>query len=231
MGRNTRNSSRSTRAAGDPATAGLGKMGFAALLIIAAILIYKSIDTRPPRPVCRYEVGVDDSDSFEVAKRNKLRGLVCHTFDVAVPSPAQVSLCTFGHSVAKCYSGLPTSSNELWTPISDACKSSSDGWGTYPSLFLREALVEARAAKRDKQDVIILVVTDGEDADPDATRAAVAELAAMPNVRAVWIAGVNDDFRLDTERRYGALGARLIVTGELDPEQGARQINYLMEDN
>lgn len=63
--------------------------------------------------------------------------------------------------------------------------------GTSPAEALGKIVVEARDKNARHERIVVVLFWDGEDYDRATTRALLAELAKLPNVVAVWIAGID----------------------------------------
>ncbi len=79
-----------------------------------------------------------------------------------------------------------------------------------------------------------MLLWDGEDAAPDRTKALAKKLAAMPYLKAVWVAGVTqesaDDLRAQVQRTFDCLGDRLIISGPDDLAQGMDEFRSRIVD-
>lgn len=91
--------------------------------------------------------------------------------------------------------------------------------GTSQAIALAPMAERAKSLAKNDELCALLLLTDGEDSDPAATKKAAAELAALPNVRAVWVVGVvteNEDHVLLREKLAQALaplGDKSVITG------------------
>jgi uncharacterized Zn finger protein len=78
-----------------------------------------------------------------------------------------------------------------------------------------------------------MLLWDGEDFDPARTQKLVSQLAQLPHLRAVWVAGVTTesrhDLRAQVERTFEPLGSQLIVSGPYDTQDGLESFRQALK--
>jgi hypothetical protein len=95
--------------------------------------------------------------------------------------------------------------------------------------------MRAIAAAAKGEEVAIMLLADGEDMRPENTERVARELAALPNVAAVWMVGVpvapgrGSDIRGRVTRTFRALGERFIVSGPYDVQNGLQRFGAAIE--
>lgn len=176
-------------------------------------------------------IAVDVSGSTE-AFRDKLMGLIDVLIAGIFPRDAQVDLWVFAQHAAEVYSGDPKRARDLWPVLDKHLADSAQGVGTYPGPLLEELLAEVRS--QPSRNHVIVIAWDGEN-NGDDIALLVQQLAAEPQLRAVWVVGVissvddpNRNLRSRVKREFAALGQRVIVSGLEDRESGLTRLRDLV---
>ena len=203
------------------------------IVAIATIVILATWLSRPAPPKPQICVGFDVSASHVPAERKRDFGAVLAAVDSALPAHSPLHLWAFDYDARKFYDGKPERSQDLW-PVEDSLTNyKSLTRGTRPSEALRQMLPAlARANKEGKQSAIVLVWDGGAETDAPALQKAVAQLAQMPGICAVWLVGVKSDegLRSDVDRIFAPFGSRLIVSGPLDMQSGLDALRERLRD-
>ena len=132
----------------------------------------------------------------------------------------------FGQEAWELYQGKPLVVRELWPLLDRIQRSRTSRPGTSPAEVLSRNLEAAKQAGERGEGVAIMLLWDGEDTDPAATRRAVKELAELPHLAAVWVAGLpadpgsGVDARGQARQAFAALDDRLICSGPFDTQAG-----------
>ncbi|MCC7493727.1 MAG: VWA domain-containing protein [Fimbriimonadaceae bacterium] len=122
----------------------------------------------------------------------------------------QVVVWQFAQEVSIVYGNRPQQTTDLVPVLRQYGRQTAAGRGTHPARAL--AALTASWATASEQAFGVVLLTDGESADPAALRRAVAGLAAEPRLRAAWLVGLQPRLRVATERTFAPLGARLLVS-------------------
>jgi hypothetical protein len=200
---------------------------------IGAYLLWSSRQKAPPKIALL--VGVDTSGSLTTDGRQHLFGVFDDTVDQAIPPQTSISMWAYDVNAHKFAERSDWhKSRDLWALEDEVIRQHTDSRGTYPSVVLEKIVSEAQIAGVAHRNCAVMMLTDGEDADPHNTDRYIAELAAMPNVKAIWLEGVKSDngFRSELERRFKpVLGDRLVITGDHDAQNGLDRFRDLIEKN
>lgn len=205
-------------------------------LILGCIAVYMFWSSRQkPAPKIKLLVGVDTSGSLATDARQHLFGVFDDAVDQVIPQQTSISMWAYNVNAHKFVERSDWhKSRDLWPLEDEVIKQHTNVPGTYPSVALQQMVTEAQVAGAANRNCALMLLTDGEDADPHNTDRYIGELAAMPNVKAVWIEGVRSDngFRSQLERRFkSVLGDRLVITGDHDAENGLSEFRNLIEKN
>jgi hypothetical protein len=201
------------------------------LACVAAYLIWNA--RQKPLPKIDLMVAVDTSGSVETEGRKRLFGVFDDTVDQVLAQGTPISMYAYdvnAHQFA--VNDLWHKSRDLWDLEDEVIKQHTNSQGTYPSVVLQKIVSEAQLAATANRRCAVMMLTDGEDADPRSTDRYLNELAALPNVKAIWIEGVKSDngFRSELERRFRpVMGGRLVLSGDHDAQDGMEHFRSLIE--
>ncbi len=198
-----------------------------ALVLLAvggsAYLLARSGGSRPDDLL----VGADDTASVHQSKRESVFGLLDQTVDETLPHGSHVVFWSFDVNAHQFANLVPSHINDLW-PTEDAIMSlHPTTFGTHPGTALNNMIPRLAVDREKKRPAIVMLLTDGEDQAPDETKGALVQIAANPDVKAVWFCGVTsrNGFRSLLDRRWRPLlGSRLIISSRND---GAEALNRL----
>jgi hypothetical protein len=205
-------------------------------LILGCIAAYMFWNSRQkPAPKIDLIVAVDTSGSVDTAGRQHLFGVFEDTVDQVIPQQTSISMWAYDVNAHKFAERADWhKSRDLWDLEDEVIKQHTNVQGTYPSVVLQKIVSEAQIADVAHRKCAVMMLTDGEDADPRATDRYVGELAGLSNVKAIWIEGVKADngFRSELERRFKPiLGDRLVISSDHDAQNGMNHFRDLIEKN
>jgi hypothetical protein len=205
-------------------------------LILGCIGAYMFWNSRQkPAPKISLIVAVDTSGSVSTEGRQHLFGVFDDTVDQVLPQQTSISMYAYDVNPHKFAQRSDWhKSRDLWALEDEVIKQHTNAPGTYPSVVLEMIVAEAQISAEAHRNCAVMMLTDGEDADSRQTDRYIAELAAMKNVKAIWIEGVRSDngFRSQLERRFKpVLGDRLVITGDHDAQNGMNLFRDLIEKN
>ena len=203
-------------------------------LILGCIGVYLLWSShQKPLPKVDLIVAVDTSGSVDTNGRKRLFGVFDDTVDQVIPPQTSISMWAYDVNAHKFAERSDWhKSRDLWGLEDEVVRQHTTAQGTYPSIVLQKIVTEAQIAGVANRKCAVMMLTDGEDADPHGTDRYVGELAAMANVKAVWIEGVKADngFRSELERRFKpVLGDRLIISSDHDAQNGMNRFRDLIE--
>ena len=198
---------------------------------IGAYLLWNAQQKAPPK--VDLLVAVDTSGSVDLNGRKHLFGVFDDTVDQVLPAQTSISMWAYDVNAHKFAQRSDwRKSRDLWPLEDEVMKQHTTAAGTFPSVALEKIVSDVQIAGAAKRNCAVMMLTDGEDASPPNTDRCVAELAAQPNVKALWIEGVRSDngFRSELERRFKpVLGDKLIITGDHDAQDGMNRFRSLIE--
>ena len=203
-------------------------------LILGCIGAYLFWNSRQkPAPKVNLIVAVDTSGSLDTNGRKHLFGVFDDTVDQVIPAQTSISMWAYDVNAHKFAERNDWhKSRDLWDLEDEVIKQHTTSQGTYPSVVLQKIVAEAQLGSIANRKCAVMMLTDGEDFDRSATDRYMGELAALPNVKGIWMAGVRADngFRSELERRFKpVLGDRLVITSEHDAQSGLDRFRTLIE--
>lgn len=198
---------------------------------VGVYLLWTSRQKTPPK--VDLLVAVDTSGSVDTEGRKRLFGVFDDAVDQVLPPQTSISMWAYDVNAHKFAERSDWhKSRDLWALEDEVIKQHTTSQGTYPSIVLEKIVADAQIAGVANRNCAIMMLTDGEDYDPHSTDRFIGELAAMPNVKAIWIEGVKSDngFRSVLERRFKpVMGDRLVITGDHDAQDGMNRFRDLIE--
>ena len=198
---------------------------------VGAYLFWTSRQKPPPK--VDLMVAVDTSGSVDTEGRKHLFGVFDDMVDRVLPPQTSISMWAYNVNAHKFAERSDWhKSRDLWPLEDEVIKQHTNVQGTFPSVVLQKIVADAQVAGIANRNCAVMMLTDGEDADPGSTDRCMSELAAMPNVKAIWLAGVKSDngFRSELERRFkSVMGGRLVITGDHDAQDGMNRFRDLIE--
>lgn len=201
------------------------------LLLIVGYLIWASLQ-KEIKPI-HLLVGVDVSGSIKEAGRKKVFGVFDDVIDTVLPKGSDLSFWAYDVNARKAADVTSRKSRDLWKLEDEIIATDNKTVGTHLNIVLKEMLPVVREMKTKEKRVAIMLLTDGEDRQPDETQSMVIQLAAMDNLKAVWIAGATarNGLRSDLERKLKPLlGDRLIVSSDHDTEAALSRFRSIVEE-
>jgi hypothetical protein len=189
----------------------------------------------PTAPAFRLLVDCDISGSVGPEEKRANLRVVEATFSRVLPADSQLTFWAFGQEVWELYGGKPLVVRELWPLLDRIQQARVSRAGTSPARVLDRNLEAAEQARGRDEKVAILLLWDGEDTDPQATARVVKELAGLPHLVAVWVAGLpadpgsGMDARGKVRQAFAPLGDRLICSGPFDTQAGLDRFRERMQ--
>lgn len=174
-------------------------------------------------------VGADVTASVHMSSRKQMFGVLDETVAEGLPQGSHVEMWSFDVNAHKFADLVPVRPEDLWATEDQIMALHPTTFGTYPAVAFKEMAREI--ALDPERPTAILMLTDGEDEDPQTTLVEAKAVAKMGALKAVWFCGVTsrNGFRSALERRLEPiLGNRLIVTGRQDAKEGLQRFLQLM---
>lgn len=163
-------------------------------------------------PVC-LGAAFDISQSMHRAEKQRAVGVLFTLIDEVLPNQTPMRLWVYAERIHESREDRPRYSSELKEFARRNITESMGQWGTYQKLPLQQMLDYARRHPNEK--VVLCLFTDGEDHTPNETAQLVREINALPNVCAVLVGPLEEQFRLDFRQRLKPLeeSGKLILFG------------------
>ncbi len=175
---------------------------------------------------CQVYIAVDGSGSTDQT-RQRYFGLMDALMTEALPIGARVNLWRFDTTAREVYSGTPSKPQDLWGTQDGEWVYSTNQPGTRPDKLLRQLLADL--PRREEQRLALVMLWDGENTGKALTQD-VAQLAADRRLRAVWLVGVDSQFRTLVKSEFQSFGRRLVVSGLNDAASGLETFRQLLEE-
>jgi hypothetical protein len=176
-------------------------------------------------------VNLDVSQSQTPKERKALCGVLEHLVDNILPGGTRIVIWTFARCAFKEYDARPRKSRELWNWEENI--RAQQGIGTYPDRVLQDNLREVQCGIRSGEPTAVVLLWDGDDANPKGTKRRAEELAKLPGLKAIWVVNVpldsRQDLRSQVEHTFASMGDRLVVSGPYDRAEGFKRFKSLLQ--
>lgn len=183
-------------------------------------------------PALQLLVLVDKSGSESKTTRHRRFGALDDVIETTLPVQNRVTIWSYGPTIQKEWGpGRVVKSRDLWPVEDDISAGAVSQPGTHLGAALQAAAQAARQASAKGEPVACLVLGSGEETDHAVAADAARELAALPNVRAVWFAGAKSEagLRTSVEQTLSPIGSRLVVSGPFDARSGLESFRRLVK--
>jgi hypothetical protein len=165
-------------------------------------------------------VAFDISGSMQKDEKQRAIDVLNSMFDTIVPSKTPTRLWVYAEKIYESMDIRPTdSSDPSLNAFAERIKKPLGKKDTYQKLPL-QALLDYAKAQPDRT-VVLCLFTDGEDHTPEETRRLAEQIRKQPNVCAVLVGPLEEQFKDDLDgmrKRLGALdrSGKLILFGMND---------------
>jgi predicted metal-dependent peptidase len=161
----------------------------------------------------------DISGSMQKDEKQRAVGVLYSMIDTIVPNQTPTRLWVYAEKIHESMDKRPTRSSELNSFAKRKITERLGEWGTYQKLPLQAMLDYAKA--QPNRTVVLCLFTDGEDHTPEETRRLAEQISQQPNVRAVLVGPLEDQFRKRMREQLDALDRRgkLILFGMNDADR------------
>jgi hypothetical protein len=162
-------------------------------------------------------VAFDNSGSMQKNEKQRAIGVLYSMIDRSVvPNKTPMRLWVYAEKIHESMEIRPTRSSELNSFAKSYITEQLGERGTYQKLALQTLLDYAKA--QPNRTVVLCLFTDGENHTPEETRRLAEQISQQPNVRAVLVGPLEDQFRMGMRQRLGALdrSGKLILFGMKD---------------
>lgn len=213
----------------DATPSGAGERGIALVVAVALVLLaggaYWVVRSQQPRRPLHLLEAYDISGSVGPDEKQRDCEVAEATHARILGANSRVMAWTFALDAWELYEGDPRDAREL-RPLLDTIRGTTAQLrGTSPARVLERMAAAARRAESVNADVALLFLWDGEDHRPEATRAAVQQLATLSNLKAIWVVGVpadsrGKDLRARVRETFAPLPIPLIISGPFDRGPG-----------
>lgn len=174
-------------------------------------------------------VGYDYSGSVKIEQKEQYDGIISSLVDLQRGN-ADVCLWKYAQTADKIYEGRPMGSRDIWDSVDEHfIDDNTKGCTTIIAPVLERFY---QKAKDEKRPTYLVLATDGECFDEEATKAAAEKLAALPNVKGIIVAPVIIQYRTRTklENALAPFGCRLITATDAEIEGAIKRFTEKQEE-
>ncbi len=223
--RHSRQSARSG-GAGDPSPWAAGLIAFT---VLAAIVgggwwVWQYSQSQQLTLPLRVGAAFDISGSMQSDEKRRAVGVLYTLVDEILPYQTPIQFWVYAEKLHESIEKTPAHSSDL----NDFAQRSITGrlgeWGTYQKLPLQAMLEYAQ--RHSNQTVILCLFTDGEDHTPKETRRLAEAISRLPNVCAVLVGPLEEQFRAHFRKQLEPLEAsgKLIVFSRGDADRAVDEL-------
>ncbi|GBC92733.1 hypothetical protein HRbin15_01210 [bacterium HR15] len=164
----------------------------------------------------RVGAAFDISGSMQKAEKQRAVGVLYALIDEKLPYQTPIRIWVYAERIHESTEQAPTRSSDLNAFAQRSITEKLGEWGTYQKLPLQAMLNYAKEYPDRK--MVLCLFTDGEDHTPAETQHLAAELSRLPNVCAVLVGPLEEQFRMGFRHRLEALrqSGKLILFGKDD---------------
>lgn len=164
-------------------------------------------------------VGAGFDISRSVSKEKKQRGvaLLNEMIDAVLPSHTPIKIWRYAETIQTVHESSPIVSDDLLQVSKNTIENHMGSWGTRPDKVMEEFLRYIR--QQPERKAIMCLFTDGECHAVQKTRKLAAQLAEDPQVVAVVVGPVLNEYRASVENEYYAPlreSGKLFIFGDTD---------------
>lgn len=174
-------------------------------------------------------VGYDYSGSVKQPQKEQYDGIVNSFVDLQ-RGQADVAMWKYAQTADKIFEGRPMGARDIWDAVDEFfIDDKTKGCTTVLAPVLERFY---QKAKDEKRPTYLVIVSDGECFDEAATKAAAEKLAALPNVKGIFVAPVIIKYRTRTklENTLSPFGCRLITATDSEIEGAIKRFSDKQEE-
>jgi len=161
----------------------------------------------------------DISGSMHKDEKQRAIGVLYTLIDEVLPYQTPTRIWVYAEKLHESMEKYPSRSSDLNAFAQRSITDRLGEWGTYQKLPIQAMLDYAKA--HPNRTIVLCLFTDGEDHTPEETRRLAEELSQQPNVCAVLVGPLEDQFRLGCRQQLEALArsGKLILFGMNDADR------------
>jgi predicted metal-dependent peptidase len=172
------------------------------------------------------EVGAafDISGSMQRDEKQRAVGVLYTLVDGILPHQTPIQFWVYAEKLHESIKKTPTSSADLNDFARRSITERLGEWGTYQRLPMQAMLEYAQ--RHSNQTIVLCLFTDGEDHTPKATRRLAEAISRLPNVCAVLVGPLEEQFRADFRKQLQPLeaGGKLILFSMGDADRAVNEL-------
>jgi hypothetical protein len=177
------------------------------------------------------EVGAafDISGSMHKDEKQRAVGVLYTLVDETLPHQTPIQFWVYAEKLHESIKKTPTSSVDLNDFARRSITERLGEWGTYQKLPLQAMLEYAQ--RHPNKTIVLCLFTDGEDHTPKETRRLAEAISRLPNVCAVLVGPLEEQFRANFRRQLQPLEARgkLIVFSMGDADRAVNELRAKLD--
>jgi predicted metal-dependent peptidase len=226
-----RHSRQSARSGGadDPSPWAAGMIAFTGLAAIAAIVgggwwVWQYSQSQQLTLPLKVGAAFDISGSMHTEEKQRAVGVLYTLVDAILPYQTPIQFWVYAEKLHESIKKTPARSSDLNDFARRSITERLGEWGTYQKLPL-QAMLEF-AQRHSNQTVILCLFTDGEDHTPKETRRLVETISRLPNVCAVLVGPLEEQFRANFRKQLEPLetSGKLIVFSMGDADRAVNEL-------
>ncbi|MER3402227.1 MAG: hypothetical protein C4336_07135 [Armatimonadota bacterium] len=173
-----------------------------------------------------YGIAFDVSQSMGEKERQRCIGVTNQLIDSVNAESIRVKVWRYAENLREVADKMPQRSGELLPIYQEKVLKAMGAWGTHPALPMKEMLRYVQDPTNKDRQVVLWLMTDGEDHSPRETRKLAEELAQQPGLVVLMVGPLKEQYRLQIQRTLEPLekNQKLIVFSENDAGDALRKL-------
>ncbi|GIV08107.1 MAG: hypothetical protein KatS3mg019_0198 [Fimbriimonadales bacterium] len=201
----------------NPLLTGLVLIGVLALVGVVGWWVWSYSRAQTLQTPLALGAAFDVSRSVSTKQKQQAVGFLNKMIGTVLPARTPTKIWRFAESVQTVHESRPIASKELNQVSRQTIENYMGQWGTRPDKALQE--FQRYIPQQPDRKFVLCLFTDGECHEAQATREVAQQLAQHPQVVAVVVGPVLDQYRASVENRYYAPlrdAGKLFVFGGTD---------------
>jgi predicted metal-dependent peptidase len=166
----------------------------------------------------------DISGSMQRDEKQRAVGVLYTLVDEILPHQTPIQFWIYAEKLHESIKKTPTSSADLNDFARRSITERLGEWGTYQRLPMQAMLEYAQ--RHSSQTIVLCLFTDGENHTPKETRRLAEAISRLPNVCAVLVGPLEEQFRADFRKQLQPLeaGGKLILFSMGDADRAVNEL-------
>lgn len=201
-----------------------------ALLIGGVYWAIRQTNQNRLKPIA-YGIAFDVSQSMGEKERRRCIGVTNNLIDTVNAESTRVKIWRYAENLREVADKMPKRSKELEPIYEEKVLKAMGAWGTHPALPMKEMLRYLQDPLNKDRQVVLCLLTDGEDHSPQKTHKLAEELAQQPGLVAFMVGPLKEQYRLQIQRTLEPLerNQKLIVFSENDLGDALRKLKTYLK--